>query len=188
MEWTFLDIFKKAEFNTLMVSAAITGWLLYFFYPNSNYAIIFIGIAILCSIYSIIRIIKLLAEKTKALLKRRKEKKEKEIQIKLAAENDERKKKGQEASAQFVYDRLSPYSQVVLQKIVAYGEKSTYQNAYILRKNEKNDKIILSLKNILFDDKFFTNWVNIDETYDMVCVYFKPPLNDIVEKQINTDK
>ena len=54
MDWGFLDIFKKAEFNTLMLSVAITGWILYFFFSRNVYIS---GAAILSSAYCVIRLI-----------------------------------------------------------------------------------------------------------------------------------
>lgn len=35
MDWGFLDIFKKADFISLMFSAAITGWIMYYFQIDS---------------------------------------------------------------------------------------------------------------------------------------------------------
>ena len=37
MDWSFLDIFKKADFNTLMFSIAVTGWILFYIYPENIY-------------------------------------------------------------------------------------------------------------------------------------------------------
>lgn len=54
MDWGFLDIFKKAEFNTLMLSVAITGWILYLLVPTSIYIL---GTAILSSAYCVIRLV-----------------------------------------------------------------------------------------------------------------------------------
>lgn len=54
MDWEVLDIFKKAEFNTLMLSVAITGWILYFFVSVNIYIL---GAALLSSAYCIIRLI-----------------------------------------------------------------------------------------------------------------------------------
>ena len=35
MDWSFLDIFKKADFNTLMFSIAVTGWILFYIYQKT---------------------------------------------------------------------------------------------------------------------------------------------------------
>jgi len=52
MEWEFFNIFKKAEFNTLMLSIAITGWILHFFIFTN---ILVLGSAILSTSYCFIR-------------------------------------------------------------------------------------------------------------------------------------
>lgn len=54
MDWGFLDIFKKAEFNTLMLSVAITGWILYVLVSMNIYIL---GAAILSSAYCVIRLV-----------------------------------------------------------------------------------------------------------------------------------
>ena len=54
MDWSFLDIFKKADFNTLMFSIAVTGWILFYIYPENIYML---TAAILCSIYSVARFV-----------------------------------------------------------------------------------------------------------------------------------
>ena len=50
MDWGFLDIFKNANFNILMLSAAVTGWILYAFgiYEDISFAV-----AVFCSLYCI---------------------------------------------------------------------------------------------------------------------------------------
>ena len=53
MNWDFLDILKKAHFNTLMFSAAITAWIFLYIYPENNYIL---GAAIFCSIYCLARL------------------------------------------------------------------------------------------------------------------------------------
>ena len=54
MDWSFLNIFKKADFNTLMFSIAVTGWILLCIYPEFIYIRI---AAILCSIYCVSRFV-----------------------------------------------------------------------------------------------------------------------------------
>lgn len=55
MDWGFINIFKKAEFNTLMLSIAIAGWIMnVWIIPNNVYVV---GIAIMASTYCVIRFI-----------------------------------------------------------------------------------------------------------------------------------
>ena len=184
MEWNVFDIFKKAEFNTLIYSAAITGWLLLYLFPDSNYTIIIFGVAILCSVYSIIRIIKLFYNKIKAIIKSRKEKKERELKKRIAAENAEKRKKEQERIAQYVYDRLSQDNKLVLKRIVSIGEKSTNPNAFIIRDSNLYDDLIYPIQNVILYDNVFSHWAQIDQTQDMWCVYLQSPLNKVIEKEI----
>lgn len=53
MDWGFIDILKKAEFNSLMVALAITGWIMFYFQIDN----LIFGFASLASIYCIIRFV-----------------------------------------------------------------------------------------------------------------------------------
>ena len=55
MDWGFINIFKKAEFNTLMLSIAIAGWIMnIWIIPDNVYVV---GITIMASIYCVIRFV-----------------------------------------------------------------------------------------------------------------------------------
>ena len=53
MDWGFLDIFKKAEFNSLMLSIAISGGIMYYYHIDS----IIFGLFSVASIYCMIRFV-----------------------------------------------------------------------------------------------------------------------------------
>ena len=67
MDWSFLNILKNAEFNTLMFAAAVTCWILHCCYPNNEW---YFGVALLCTSYCFLRffvyIYKLLCFKAQA--------------------------------------------------------------------------------------------------------------------------
>lgn len=54
MDWGFLDIFKKAEFNSLMLSIAVAGWILYYLGVFKEYSLI---ASLVASIYCLIRFV-----------------------------------------------------------------------------------------------------------------------------------
>ena len=89
MDWGFLDIFKKAEFNTLMLSVAITGWILYICVPMNIYIL---GAAILASAYCVIRLVVYTYQyfSVKQANKRYEEKKKKEKEEKIAENKNAR--------------------------------------------------------------------------------------------------
>ena len=96
MDWSFLNIFKKADFNTLMFSIAVTGWILLCIYPENIYILIS---AILCSIYCVARLVVF-------LFKSNQEKKIIEAN-RLYDEQQERKQiQEKRLQAQYVYDVL----------------------------------------------------------------------------------
>lgn len=53
MDWGFLDIFKKAEFNSLMLSIAVSGGFMYFSHIDS----IIFGLFSIASVYCLIRFV-----------------------------------------------------------------------------------------------------------------------------------
>ena len=171
MDWSFLNKFKKADFNTLMFSIAVTGWILFYKYPENIYILI---AAILCSIYSVARFVVF-------LIKSYQEKKVTEVNW-LHDELQE-KKKIQEIKlhAQYIFDRLSKESKEVFFNIVKTATKSSYSDVYILQGVDSCSHTVLQLRNILYGDSMINSWVSMDENSENLCIYIKSPLNEIIE-------
>ena len=168
MDWSFLNIFKKADFNTLMFSIAVTGWILLCIYPENIYILIS---AILCSIYCVARLVVF-------LFKSNQEKKIIEAN-RLYDEQQERKQiQEKRLQAQYVYDRLS---KELFSRIVKTATKSSYSDVYILQGMNSCSQVVAQLSNILYGDNMINSWVSIDETSENVCIYIKSPLNEIIE-------
>lgn len=171
MDWSFLNIFKKADFNTLMFSIAVTGWILLCIYPENIYILIS---AILCSIYCVARLVVF-------LFKSNQEKKIIEAN-RLYDEQQERKQiQEKRLQAQYVYDRLSQESKELFSRIVKTATKSSYSDVYILQGMNSCSQVVAQLSNILYGDNMINSWVSIDETSENVCIYIKSPLNEIIE-------
>ena len=171
MDWSFLNIFKKADFNTLMFSIAVTGWILLCIYPDNIYIRI---AAISCSIYCIARLVVF-------LFKSYQEKKIIEAN-RLYDEQQERKQiQEKRLQAQYVYDRLSQESKELFSRIVKTATKSSYSDVYILQDINSCSHVVAQLRTILYGDNMINSWVSIDETSENVCIYIKSPLNEIIE-------
>lgn len=174
MDWSFLDIFKKADFNTLMFSIALTGWILFDIYPENIYVL---TAAILCSVYSVARYFVYLFKyyKRKQIIR----------ENRLQAELQERKKIQKERQqAQYVYDRLSKESKCVISYIVKTATKSSYPNVYMMQDLKSCSQIVSQLRTILHRDSVIDSWVSIDERSENICVHIEPPLNEIIEATI----
>lgn len=173
MDWSFLNIFKKAEFNTLMFSVAVTGWILLYIYPENFYMLI---AAVLCSIYCVSRFVVYLFHyrQTKKVIKANriydKQQKEKKLQ-------EER------LQAQYVYDRLSSDSQEILSNLVKTATKSSYSDVYILQGINSCSQVVNQLRHVLYGDNMINSWVSIDDTSESICIYIKSPLNEIIESK-----
>ena len=171
MDWSFLDIFKKADFNTLMFSIALTGWILFYIYPENTYAL---TAAILCSIYSVARCVVYLFKyyKRKQIIRANR----------LHAEQQEREEIQKERQqAQYVYDRLSKESKDVFSYIVQTATKSSYSNVYMMHDLKSCSQIVSKLRTILHRDSMLGSWVGIDEDCENICIYINSPLNEIIE-------
>lgn len=172
MNWDFLDIFKKAHFNTLMFSAAITAWIFLYIYPENNYIL---GAAIFCSIYCLAR----LAVYIKNYYK----------EYQISEENRQHKKQQEDKKirdnklqAQYVYDRLSEENQKMLSHLVKIAKKSAYSDVYILEGSNPESLIIIpQINRLLYGDAMIEQWISINESIDSYSVYIKSPLNKIIE-------
>ena len=175
MDWSFLNIFKKADFNTLMFSIAVTGWILLCIYPE----IIYIRIAaILCSIYCVSRFVVFLfkSNQEKKIIKANR----------IHAELQERKKiQEKRQQAQYAYDRLSKESKELFSSIVKTATKSSYSDIYMLQDMNSCFEIISKLRTILHRDSVIESWVSIDERSENICIYIESPLNEIIETTNN---
>ena len=175
MDWSFLNIFKRADFNTLMFSLAIMGWIMFYLYPDIIY---FIIIAITCSVYCIARFVVHLYNAYQIY----------QINKANAKYNQELKDKrahDMELQAQFVYDRLSPNDQKLMQEIIRKGEKSSFPDVYIIKDKLSNCMFISQVQMILFSDDMISNWISINESSDSYSINIKSPLNLIIESQLN---
>ena len=175
MDWSFLNIFKRADFNTLMFSLAVTGWILLYYHPDIIY---FKIVAILCSIYCICRLI---AHMYNAYQIR----KVKKANAKYDQDQIEEKLREKELQAKFVFDRLSSENQEILFEIVRKGMKSSYSNVYIFKDKFSNFTFHQQIDAMLLRDDMINSWISINETYDSFSVYIKSPLNSIIESKTN---
>lgn len=175
MDWSFLNILKNAEFNTLMFAAAVTCWILHCCYPNNEW---YFGVALLCTSYCFLRffvyIYKLLCFKVQA--KRTRE---------YNKQMEDQKVLDNRRQAQYVFDRIGVETQNILKNIVKKGDVSSYSNVYILRSKFEYGIMIQHLSSYLYSDNLISDWVSIDETSDTYCVHIKYPLNDIIKDCIN---
>lgn len=121
MDWGFLDIFKKADFNTLMLSVAIAGWILYCIGIYKEYSLI---AALITSVYCVIRVIvyfyqrimsNIEVEKYEAQKKRDKELKDK-------AYEDNRR-----IEISRMFEGLSDPNKFILASILINGKKDSFK-------------------------------------------------------------
>ena len=133
MDWGFLDIFKKAEFNTLMLSVAITGWILFIFAPMNIYIL---GAAILASAYCIIRLIVY----TYQYFTFKRENKRYEAQKKKEKEDKEaERKEARNIEISRMFNGLTEENKKTLAYIFLKGKKDTF-NQYVLHFTPYSDE------------------------------------------------
>lgn len=183
MDWDFLNIFKKAEFNTLVLSVSITCWILHI-WIFTNIGIL--GGAILTSAYCIIRFIVfsyqyLSAKCEKKKYENQKEKDEKE------KEKAQRDKTNVEISRMFM--GLSEDKKKRLTYILLNGKRDEY-NYNVLHFNRYNQDInILTIAQAttnIFRGEYDEGVPSIILKYytDTIAVVIDPYLYDLINKYI----
>lgn len=121
MNLDFLEIFKKAEFNTLMISIAIAGWMLNFcVLPNNVYIL---GIAIASSAYCIIRLVVHIFKIIRIKRNNAKTKAQEAIEYK---KKNEQIQKDREIEISRMFNGLSDYNKDCLACVVLKGRKDPF--------------------------------------------------------------
>lgn len=176
MDWSFLNIFKRADFNTLMFSLAVTGWIMLYNNPDIIYLKM---ITLLCSIYCISRFFVYLYNVYQVS-------KTNKANAKYHKEQNDKKARDRELQAQFAYDRLNLDDQKRLQEIIRRSEKSSYSDVYIIKDKLLNCVFISEVRMILYNDNMIYDWISINESSDSYSVHIKSPLNTIIESKLNS--
>lgn len=189
MEWGFLDIFKKADFNVLMVAVAITGWVLHFAVDKSN--IYFFTAAFLCSIYCGIKLIVYIYNWLSGNYKHNKQLDKIELQQKQQHEQENKK---QNAEAMRIYLGLSADSKASLKEILVKGKQAPSTPYY--RLISKDDHILVMKAQqvaCVFDSPILFMgprrvWFGLREQPDSLLAVFDPYLYDIFLNEIKMSR
>ena len=137
MDWGFLDIFKKAEFNSLMLSIAVSGGFMYFSHIDS----IIFGLFSIASVYCLIRFVvycyiniasHIDTKRYEAQQKRDKENKEKEYEEKRRIEITR------------MFYGLSDSNKFVLASLLLKGDKDSYNYNVLHYPKYGNDSVNIS--------------------------------------------
>lgn len=175
MDWGFLNIFKKADFITLMVAASITGWVLHHYYPDNIWVL---GGALICTIYCLVRFVVYIYN---YLVYKAQIEKNKQYEEELRKNNEY----AQRLQAKYVYDRIGIKGQQLLSEIIKKGKKTSVSGAYLI--NNSDNMIMFQLNDILLRDEIAHSWVKAEETADSYCFILRWPLSEIVEENNKTN-
>lgn len=119
MDWGFLDIFKRAEFNSLMVAVAITGWIMYYFKIEN----IIFGLACLASIYCITRFVVFCYQRIVGVRSLNKAYKQEQLAKKQSEKYYEEKRKMEMIR---MFDGLSDVNKFYLSSLILNGKKDHF--------------------------------------------------------------
>ena len=184
MEWDFLNVFKKAEFNTLMLSVSITGWILHILVFTNIYIL---GVAILSTAYCLIRLIVYLYQSITAKYEniRYEAQKEKEKEEKEAAQKYMR---NVEISRMFM--GLAEEKKKRLAYILLKGKRDEYNyNVLHFQKYDQdfNTLTIAQATTNIFRGAYDEGVHTIELKYftDTIAVVIDPCLYDMIKKYID---
>lgn len=186
MDWEFLDIFKKAEFNTLMLSVAITGWILYFSVSMNIYIL---GAAILSSAYCVIRLIVYIYQS----LSVRRYNIRYEAQKKKEIENKEAERKNaRNIEISRMFNGLTEDNKKTLAYIFLKGKKDEF-NYHVLHFTPYSDEAFHVQQAVNLSKIFRDSWGDGDDCIwirhytDTLAATIDPYLYDLIKEYVEVN-
>lgn len=186
MDWGFLDIFKKAEFNSLMVALAITGWIMYYFQIDN----LIFGFACFASIYCIIRFVVFCYQSFIRIRDIKKVYKQEQ----LAKEQKEKKyEENRKIEISRMFVGLSDSNKFILASILLNGKEDKYDN-HILH-FQKYSKESMDLDWAQSFTEIYRNWggnaqacIQLKEYEDSIAAVIDPYLYELTKQYIENNK
>ena len=186
MDWGFIDIFKRADFNSLMVAVAITGWIMYYFQIEN----IIFGLACFASIYCITRFVVFCYQRFIGIRNIKKAYK----QELLAKEQKEKQyEENRKIEISRMFDGLSDFNKYILASILLNGKEDVYDH-YILH-FQKYSKESMNLELAQSFTEIFRDWVgsgqtciHLKEYEDSIAAIIDPYLYDLIKQHIENNK
>ena len=186
MDWGFLDIFKKAEFNSLMVALAITGWIMYYFQIDN----LIFGFACFASIYCITRFVVFCYQRFVGIRNIKKAYKQEQL-IKEQKEQQYEENRKIEISRMFV--GLSDSHRFILASILLNGKEDVY-DSHILH-FQKYSKESMNLDLAQSFTGIYRDWggsgqtcIHLKEYEDSIAAIIDPYLYDLIKQHIEKNK
>lgn len=186
MDWGFIDIFKRAEFNSLMVAVAITGWIMYYFHIDSYIW----GFACLASVYCITRLVVFCYQRFVRIRSIKKVNKQEQ----LAKEQKEKQyEENRKIEISRMFDGLSDYNKFILTSILLNGKEDVYDNHILHFQKYSNESI-----NLDFAQSFtgiYRDWggsgqtcIHLKEYENSIAAIIDPYLYDLIKQYIENQK
>lgn len=182
MDWGFLDIFKKAEFNSLMVALAITGWIMYYFQIDN----LIFGFACFASIYCIIRFVVFCYQRLIRIRNIKKIYKQEQ----LAKEQKEKKyEENRTMEITRMFEGLSDVNKFYLSSLIINGKTDPYNyNVFHFQNNYKESIFVEFLLPVteIFKDGYGIGMptLSTQDYADSIAVTIDPYLYDLTKQYI----
>ena len=183
MDWGFLDIFKKAEFNTLMLSIAITGWILYILVSMNIYIL---GAALLSSAYCVIRLIVHIYQ---CISVKRANKRYEAQKKKAEDEKKAERKESRNVEIARMFNGLTEDNKKTLAYIFLKGKKDEF-NCYVLHFTPYSEESFYVQQAVNISKIFRDPWGDGDDCIwirhytDTLAATIDPYLYDMIKKYI----
>ena len=186
MDWGFLDIFKKAEFNSLMVAVAITGWIMYYFHIDS----FIFGFACFASVYCITRFVVFCYQRFVRIRSIKKANKQEQL---AKEEEEKRYEENRKIEISRMFAGLSDPNKFILASILINGKKDPYyDNVFHFQKYSKESMDLEIAQSI---SEIYRDWsgsgqacICIREYQDSVAATIDPFLCGLIKQHIENNK
>ena len=186
MDWGFLDILKKAEFNSLMVAVAITGWIMYYFQIEN----LIFGLACFASIYCITRFVVFCYQR---FIRTRSFKKAYKKEQLIKEQEAKRYEENRKIEISRMFHGLLDSNKFILASIILKGEKDAhYENVYHFQKYTKESIDLETAQSI---STIYRDWsgsgqacISLREYQDSIAATIDPYLHDLIKQHIENKK
>ena len=178
MDWGFLEIMKKGEFNTLILSAAIVGWIFLYILPENHFAL---ALAIGCSVYCLIRFIVFIY---KSYNEKRTVKKMNEIAKKEKERKAQENKEMWDKRINRMFNGLRTENKEILAFIILKGNKDPY-NYNVLHFDKYSEMFgYVHRAQSISDLNYYYHCIEINEYTDSISVTINVTLYNLINQYI----
>ena len=186
MDWGGLDVFKRADFNSLMVAVALTGWIMFYFQIDN----LIFGVACIASIYCVTRFIVFCYQRFLVI---RNIKKAYKQELLVKEQKEQQYEENRKIEILRMFFGLSDSNRFILASILLNGKEDKYDNHILHFKKYSKESMDLDWAQSITG--IYRDWggngqtcIRLKEYEDSVAAIIDPYLYDLIKQHIEKNK